>query len=134
MTNKARDGGATAVEVALLMPILLVLVMGIVDFGRALHAQITLTQAAREGVRVAALKQPNPATRTQNAAVGLTGVGVTVDACPASPSSSGDSAEVEATYSFTFVTPVGSLAGMLGGGGFGGPITLSAKGVMPCEG
>lgn len=133
MTNEVRDRGATAVEVALLMPVLLVLVMGIVDFGRALHAQITLTQAAREGVRVAALKQPNPATRTQNAATGLSGVGVTVTACPAT-ASPGSDAEVKATYTFEFVTPVGGFAALFGGGGFGDPITLSAKGVMPCEG
>jgi Flp pilus assembly protein TadG len=133
MKTDARDRGATAVEVALLMPILLILVMGIVDFGRALHAQITLTQAAREGVRVAALKQPGPATRTQNAATGLSGVGVSVTACP-SGSAGSASAEVQATYTFNFVTPIGGLAGMFGGGGFGSPITLSAKGVMPCEG
>ncbi|GGU74665.1 TadE/TadG family type IV pilus assembly protein [Lentzea flava] len=133
MTNQARDRGATAVEVALLMPILLILVMGIVDFGRALHAQITLTQAAREGARVAALKQPGPATRTQNAATGLSGVGVSVTACPAA-STPGADAEVQATYTFNFVTPIGAFAGLFGGGGFGGPITLSAKGVMPCEG
>lgn len=132
MTNEVRDRGATAVEVALLMPVLLILVMGIVDFGRALHAQITLTQAAREGVRVAALKQPNPAARTQNAATGLSGVGVAVTACPSAPAEA--SAEVEATYTFTFVTPVGGLAALFGGSGFGDPITLSAKGVMPCEG
>ncbi|NKE56517.1 pilus assembly protein [Lentzea sp. PSKA42] len=132
MTNRARDRGATAVEVALLMPILLMLVMGIVDFGRALHAQITLTQAAREGVRVVALKQPDPATRTQNAATGLSGVGVAVTACPAT--SSNASAEVEATYTFEFVTPIGGIAALFGGGGYGDPIELSAKGVMPCEG
>ncbi|MFD9704934.1 TadE/TadG family type IV pilus assembly protein [Lentzea sp. NPDC059081] len=132
MKRDARDRGATAVEVALLMPILLVLVMGIVDFGRALHAQITLTQAAREGVRVAALKQSGAATRTQNAATGLSGVGVSVTSCPAG-SAGGASAEVKATYTFSFITPVGDLAGMLGGASFGSPITLSAKGVMPCE-
>ncbi|MFI6101316.1 TadE/TadG family type IV pilus assembly protein [Lentzea sp. NPDC051213] len=133
MNNDARDRGATAVEVALLMPILLILVMGIVDFGRALHAQITLTQAAREGVRVAALKQPNPTGRTEDAAAGLdpASIGVTVTACPATPDD--EDAEVEATYTFEFVTPVGGLAGMFGGGGFGSPILLSAKGVMPCE-
>lgn len=133
MSTTPRDRGAAAVEVALLLPILLVLVMGIIDFGRALHAQITLTQAAREGVRVAALKQPNPTGRTQNAAFGLTGVGVAVSACP-TPSDPNASAEVEATYTFEFITPVGELAGIFGGGDFGDPIELSAKGVMPCEG
>lgn len=132
MTNDARDRGATAVEVALLMPILLFLVMGVIDFGRAMHAQITITQAAREGVRVAALKQPDPVSRTEDAAVGLDGIGVGVDACPATPTP-GTDAEVEVTYTFTFVTPIGGLAGLFGGGGFGSPIVLSAKGVMPCE-
>jgi len=132
MNNDARDRGATAVEVALLMPILLFLVMGIIDFGRAMHAQITITQAAREGVRVAALKQPDPVGRTEDAAVGLDDIGVGVDDCPATPTPGAD-AEVEVTYTFTFVTPIGGFAGLFGGGGFGSPIVLSAKGVMPCE-
>ncbi|KJK44654.1 hypothetical protein UK23_28680 [Lentzea aerocolonigenes] len=130
MKTDARDRGATAVEVALLMPILLVLVMGIVDFGLALRAQITITQAAREGVRVAALKQSGAATRATTAASGLS-VGVSVSACP---SGTGGDATVTVTHTFNFVTPVGGLAGMFGGASFGSPITLSAKGVMPCEG
>ncbi|HEX8864031.1 MAG TPA: TadE/TadG family type IV pilus assembly protein, partial [Lentzea sp.] len=121
------------VEVALLMPIVLFLMMGIIDFGRAVHAQITLTQAAREGARVAALKQPGVTTRTQNAATGLSGVGVSATSCPTGSAGS-SSAEVTATYTFTFVTPIGGFAGFFGGGSFGDPVTLSAKGVMPCEG
>ena len=53
-------GGAAAVEMALVLPLLLLLVFGIVDFGRALNLQITLTQAAREGVRPAALGSRRP--------------------------------------------------------------------------
>ena len=79
-----RERGATAVEFALLLPVLLLLLFGIVDFGRALNAQITLTQAAREGARLAALNQPNVVSRTQAAAVGLSAVGVSVtSSCPA---------------------------------------------------
>ncbi|MFJ8963442.1 TadE/TadG family type IV pilus assembly protein [Lentzea sp. NPDC102401] len=132
MTNLARDRGATAVEVALLMPIVLVLVMGIVDFGWAVRAQITLTQAAREGVRVAALGQPDPGGRAVLAATGLDDVDVSVDACPAGGTPGEDSAEVVVTHTYDFITPVGGLAGLFGGGGFGSPITLSAEGVMPC--
>jgi Flp pilus assembly protein TadG len=40
---------------ALVLPILALLVFGIIDFGRALNAQIQISQAAREGVRLAAL-------------------------------------------------------------------------------
>jgi len=126
-----RERGATAVEFALLLPMLLLLVFGIVDFGRALNAQITLTQAAREGARLAALNQPNVVSRTQ-AAVGLSPVGVSVTSCPAG-AGQGVNATVVTSYSFSFVTPVGAIAGVFGGSGFGSPITLSAHGVMPCE-
>lgn len=125
------DRGATAVEFALLLPLLLMVVLGIVDFGLALNAQITLTQAAREGARLAALKQPNVVTRTQAAAYPLTGVGVAVTACPATPSLTADAA-VTTSYTFTFVTPVGAIAGLFGSD-FGDPIVLTARGVMPCE-
>src|SRR5215469_8933308 len=77
------DRGAAAVEFALLLPVLLFILFGIIDFGRALNAQITITQAAREGARLDALNQPNVGPRTQAAATGLSGVSVTVVAsCP----------------------------------------------------
>jgi Flp pilus assembly protein TadG len=131
--GRDRERGATAVEFALLLPMLLLLLFGIIDFGRALNAQITLTQAAREGARLAALNQPNVVSRTQAAAVGLSPVGVSVtSACPPG-AGQGVNATVVATYSFSFVTPVGAIAGLFGGSGLGSPITLSAHGVMPCE-
>ncbi len=52
--RKVRDRGSAAVEFALVLPLLLLIVFGIIDLGRALNAQITLTEAAREGVRLAA--------------------------------------------------------------------------------
>src|SRR5215472_17429833 len=76
------DRGAAAVEFALVLPLLLLLVCGIIDFRRAINAQITLTQAARTGARLAALGQPNVATATRAAATGLSGVGVAVTPCP----------------------------------------------------
>src|SRR5215469_16732561 len=131
--TKGCDRGAAVVEFALLLPALLLLLFGIIDFGRALNAQITLTQAAREGARLAALNQPNVVSRTQAAAVGLSPVSVTVPStCPAG-AGQGVNATVVASYSFSFVTPVGAIAGLFGGSGFGSPITLSAHGVMPCE-
>jgi len=120
------------VEFALLLPLLLLLVFGIIDFGRALNAQITLTQAAREGARLAALGQPNVVSGTQAAATGLSPVAVVVTPCPSGATQTTD-AVVHASYSFSFVTPVGAIAGLFGGGGFGSPITLTATGEMPCE-
>ncbi|HEY2306938.1 MAG TPA: TadE/TadG family type IV pilus assembly protein [Streptosporangiaceae bacterium] len=126
------DRGAAAVEFALLLPLLLLLVFGIIDFGRAINAQITLTQAARQGARLAALGQPNVVSATQAAATGLNPVTVTVTPCPSGATQT-TGAVVKASYSFNFVTPVGAIAGLFGGGGFGSPITLTATGEMPCE-
>jgi Flp pilus assembly protein TadG len=120
------------VEFALLLPVLLFLVFGIIDFGRALNAQITLTQAAREGARMAALGESNVVSGTQAAATGLSPVSVTVTSCPAN-AGAGVNAVVKASYSFSFITPINAIAGMLGGSGPGATIMLTATGVMPCE-
>lgn len=131
--RQARDRGAAAVEFALLFPLLMLILFGIIDFGRALNAQITLTQAAREGARLDALGQPNVQAATQAAATGLDPVTVTVTACPlgAPPTAN---AVVSVSYSFNFITPIGAVAGLIGGsGGLGSPVTLTAQGVMPCE-
>jgi Flp pilus assembly protein TadG len=137
------DRGAAAVEFALLLPLLLLLVFGIIDFGRAINAQITITQAAREGARVLALPGGTAPTsggllayqaRAQAAAIGLSGVSVTATAtCPVGGATAGDDAKVQVTYQFSFVTPIGAIARLFGSSGFGSPITLTANGVMPCE-
>jgi len=120
------------VEFALLLPLLLLLVFGIIDFGRAINAQITLTQAAREGARLSALGQPNVVSRTQAAAAGLSPVTVTVTPCPSGATQTTD-AVVRASYPFNFVTPIGAIARLFGSTGVGSPITLTATGEMPCE-
>ena len=126
-----QDRGAAAVEFALLLPLLMLLVFGIVDFGRALNAQITLTQAAREGARMAALGEANVVSGTQAAATGLSPVKVTVTSCPAG-AGPGVNAVVQTSYTFTFITPVSAIAKIFGSG-FGSTMTLTAQGVMPCE-
>jgi Flp pilus assembly protein TadG len=126
------DRGAAAVEFALLLPLLLLIVFGLIDFGRAINAQITLTQAAREGARALALGQSTYQSRAQAAAIGLSGMTVTalpdslgVTGCPTGSAQTGDDAVVHVTYSFSFITPIGSI--------FGPTKTLTAEGVMPCE-
>ena len=46
------------------MPLLLILVLGIAEFGRAYNIQTTLSAAAREGVRAMALQNSASAART----------------------------------------------------------------------
>lgn len=129
-----RDRGAVAVEFGLLLPLLMLIVMGIIDFGRMLNAQETLTQAAREGARLASFGESNGdiTTRTRQAGSSLCPddgacINVAPTSCP------GDDGTVSVTYEFTFATPVGAFGAMFGGGGYGDPIDMTAKGVMPCE-
>jgi Flp pilus assembly protein TadG len=125
------ERGAAAVELALVLPLVLLLVCGIVDFGRMLNIQITLSAAAREGARWAALNQPNPASRVALAAPGLAPV-VTVSGCPASPPP-GTNATVVASTTYTLLTPLNTISGLFGGG-VPGTVTLIGQGVMRCGG
>lgn len=123
--ERKHERGAAAVEFALVLPVLLLLVMGIIEFGHAYNAQLTLTQAAREGVRVMAISN-NPATAraaTKNAAASLypslTDANVAVSPAACTP---GNKATVIITY------PLPTFTGIVG------PITLTGRGVMLCGG
>ncbi|MFC2159366.1 TadE/TadG family type IV pilus assembly protein [Actinomycetota bacterium] len=50
-----KENGASAVEFALVLPLLVVLIFGIFQFGIAYNNYIALTHAAREGARLAAV-------------------------------------------------------------------------------
>lgn len=50
-----REGGATLVEFALVLPVVLLVIIGILDFGRAVTAYVTMSNASREGLRYATL-------------------------------------------------------------------------------
>ena len=50
-----RTEGATAVECAIVIPFLLLLICGIMDFGNLYYQSHTVNEAAREGARVAAV-------------------------------------------------------------------------------
>ncbi|MEV4538577.1 TadE family protein [Asanoa sp. NPDC049518] len=123
------DRGAAAVEAALVFPILLLLIFGIVDFGRMLNAQMNATEAAQQGARIASFGDP-PLTRIRE----LAGADARVDAvvCPLSGGAA-RTAEVTVTYPFRFVTPMGAIAGVLGADGPDGTVELTGRGVMPCS-
>ena len=56
--NQSKRSGSTLIEMALVLPVLLMLSMGLVQFGIYMNAAVTLTNLSREGARFAAT-QPN---------------------------------------------------------------------------
>ncbi|MBU1247366.1 MAG: pilus assembly protein [Proteobacteria bacterium] len=53
-----RQAGFLAVETAMILPILLLLLMGMLDFGRFLWTRNVIRDAAAEGARLAVLVEP----------------------------------------------------------------------------
>jgi len=122
------ESGEALVEMALVLPILLVLSMGMLDFGRAFHTKSLLDQAAREGARVAVVTAPD---------VGVV-QGRVNDLLGAMPHVTTVSAvgpdrmvTVTVTATFTFVTPgVFTLIGA----SYGNTIPMIGKSSMRFEG
>lgn len=126
--KKRRDNqrGAAAIEFAMILPILLTLLLGIIEFGFLFNQQITLTQAAREGAREYALhykKSGFNLNSTVQAAVPTLG---SVISTPTSPCSNpGDIAVITVSRSYS------SLTGWFD---FLDTTTLQGKGAMRCGG
>lgn len=143
-TVRLRRGeqGAAVVELALVLPILMMFIFGIVEFGRGYNARIELTAAVREGARIAALYSgacAPPATAPANdlqqcveaavrdGAPGLTASAIKVDPpvvrCPTN-SAVESNVTVKAIYPFRYEIPFVGARNM----------NLTATGVMRCRG
>ncbi|WP_322051780.1 TadE family protein [Paraburkholderia bannensis] len=70
----ARQGGIAAVEFAIVLPLLLLIVFGTVELGFALYDKAVITNASREGARAGiVLKSPKPtASDIQNVVTNYT--------------------------------------------------------------
>jgi Flp pilus assembly protein TadG len=126
------ERGASAVEFAMIVPLLLALVLGIAEFGHAFSVQGTLSAAAREGARVMALQNDQTAARTAvrtaastvSPAITNAQITITPASCPLTGGTS-SSTYVDVTISY----PKPFLTGLFGSG-----VGLTAKGVMRCNG
>jgi len=78
-----RDRGAAAVEFALVVPALIALIFGSIEFGLAVQARTMVGNAAREGVRVASLggSVADIKTSATQAMAGVSGVPTVVVTC-----------------------------------------------------
>lgn len=135
------ERGASAVEFAIVLPVLFLVVAGIVDFGRAYFTQIELSNAAREGARAAVVlpvgSTPAPATevpaRASAALPGITDATVSIPStgyCPSVPNATAR-ATVVVSRQFSWIV-LGPAMKILRGNLADG--TISATGVMQCGG
>lgn len=143
--RRPRSRGQSLVEFAMILPIMLVFLAGVLDLGRVFYATITLNNAAREGAFQAAQTpdsfdqgQPcNTATNLVTCRVQLESAdsGVTIAATdidmtcdPGScDKAAGNTVRVDVTGTFTLVTPLLSVI-------FGGQtIPMSASAVAQLE-
>lgn len=126
---QAGEGGAAAVEFALVAVLLLTLVFGIAEFGRMWFLQSSLAAAARDGARTMAVKNDQTEAETAAQAVFTADGGPTsISITPATGDcDSGGSATVTLTYDAAFMT--GFFTPI-----FGESVTLRGEGVMRCGG
>jgi Flp pilus assembly protein TadG len=119
--------GQSLVEFALVLPLLVLLLFGIIDFGRIFHAYLTLDHAGREAARIASIGKNDTDVR-QAAVDDAISIGLTegrVDVSPTGTRTSGTKVSITITYPIDFLTPViGEIVGS---------ITLSDTTVMRVE-
>ena len=100
-----KEKGTAAVEFAIILPILVLLVFGIIQFGPAFLYTISFTQAAREVARLAAVEESIDTTAIINnipvfAGHPVSGLTITIDE-PIDAIGEPVSATVSAQYDFT---------------------------------
>jgi len=133
--------GQTLVEFALILPIFILVLIGIFDFGRAVYAYNTISNAARQAVRVAIVNQDTTTitdTAVNDAAsLGLDASDISVSfldldtnttytTCPAlSGCVEGWTAIVTVTYQYRAATPI--ISNLVG------TIDMSATSNQPIE-
>jgi Flp pilus assembly protein TadG len=97
--------GAAAVEFAVILPVFILLIFGMIEYGRMVMVQQVLTNASREGARRAVLDGSTAAevqevVQEYLASGSISGANVNVD--PPNPSSAGSGDPVTVTVSVPF--------------------------------
>ena len=127
---RTSESGSALIEVAVVLPILLVLTMGIMDFGRAFHAKSIIDQAAREGCRLAVVTAPDAALVTSRVGSVLSAGGLTPGSVTVVGPDVSRMVTVTVTSTFTFATP-GVFA--LIGASYGNTLAMTGRATMRFE-
>lgn len=136
--TRARSRGQTIAEFALTVPIVILVLLGLFDLGRAVFMYNAITNAAREGARLAIVNQSEAkieerafgqaAMAEQDPAkliVYFSDPASAPDANDCSPLAIGCNATVEYSSDFRAITPII--------GGLVGTLTLTAESSVPIE-
>jgi Flp pilus assembly protein TadG len=127
MSKVKNEKGQSLVEFALVLPLLLLLLLGIMEFGLMFSNKLTLVNAAREGARYGAVHNVDSdyivkvKSKVKSAAVGLNISDTQIDVVKAS-----GNITVNVSYNFTVLDPITSAI-------TGNSITLSSQAVMAME-
>lgn len=104
------EDGAALVEFAIVLPVLLLLVFGIIDFGRALSVKNGIIAAVHDGARLAAVQYPDVNRQAVQESVkrflAPLGIEPTVVVSENRVNGTLQSVTVDAQYSFTPITPL----------------------------
>lgn len=121
-------------EFAMVLPIFLVLVFAIVDFGMGLNAWITVTNSAREGARLGAVGGTTAAIQTKVLSTADTldtnFMTVTVTNAQGTP---GSAVTVKVDYQYNFISPLSSLVSFVSGDNVGPTFNISSTADMRLE-
>lgn len=118
------DRGAAAVEFALVLPILVIILFGVIEFGGVYNAQLMVTGAAREAAREMALDGvvADAETAARDAAIGIPPADLDVTVSPATCAAGAD-ITVRVSYDRPFLT-----------GLFGATVELTGLATRRCQG
>ena len=121
--------GQSLVELAIVLPLLLMLLLGIIEFGRVGHAYLTLNYAAREGARagIAGASDTAVLERINQATASLSQEELEISLTPSQEERySGDEFHVVLDYSLDIFMPVPEAV-------VTNPLSLQGKSIMRVE-
>jgi Flp pilus assembly protein TadG len=133
------EKGAALLEAAITIPMILLISVAIFEFGRAYQTWQVLTNAAREGARLAVLEGPTDADVRTRVNDYLTGGGLTALADGnilvnrAAPMGTATASRVEVDYPFAFMMLDPVVRMVTPSSNAGAPITMAAVSIMRNE-
>ncbi|MBI1885860.1 MAG: pilus assembly protein [Chloroflexi bacterium] len=131
----AGERGQGLVEFALIAPILLILMFAIVDFGMGFSAWIQVTNSAREGARLGAVRASESLIETRvRETVDLpdedANLSISVENAQGDP---GESVVVAVGYEYNLITPLAGIVQFVSGNSIGPTLAMEAEADMRLE-